>query len=101
MVSRRTAPGVIRQGTAGQLADHGTGYSANGESQFSRQSASAPVIKLGEGKRTHGRLIRDTEKELAKLEQREREEREPMRLAKIRANYCIKSAFLAKLKSEQ
>jgi hypothetical protein len=95
------ARGSIKVGTAGQLADHGTGYSANGESQFSRQSASAPVIKLSEGKRTHGRLIRENQKGLVRLQRRAYEERDPVALAKIKKDIAIKTAFIAKLQSEQ
>lgn len=39
---KRGCSGVFKTGTAREAADHGQGYSANGESQFSRQSASAP-----------------------------------------------------------
>ncbi len=49
VVVRRGCSGVIRHGSAKDLADHGTGYSANGESQFSRQAASAPNVNNSRG----------------------------------------------------
>jgi hypothetical protein len=100
-MAARRAPGIRTHGSAGQLADHGVGYSANGESEFSRAAASTPNIKLSAGKRTDGRLIRETERELRKLQQRAREERDPKKLEKISSNVTIKTGFLARLKLEQ
>ena len=87
----------IKHGTAAQLADHGVGFSANGESQWSRRSASVPKIALSRGTRTDGRLIREVERDLGKLRHQASIEREPVRLAKLRKNITIKSAFLKKL----
>src|ERR1700737_4954471 len=92
------APGVVKHGSAKNLADHGAGYSANGESEFSRQSAHAPNVSLKKGKRTDGRLIRETEKALRKLKYRASEERDPTRLMKLEKNIAIKSAFLDRLR---
>jgi hypothetical protein len=60
-----------------------------------------PRVKSNGVKRTLDQLISNTERELEWLNHQEHEEREPLRLAKIRNNFRIKSAFLAKLKSEQ
>ena len=92
------APGIVRHGTARNLADHRDGCSANGESEFSRQSAHAPNISLNKGKRTDGRLIRETEKALGKLKYRASEERDPKRIMKLEKNIAIKSAFLDRLR---
>jgi len=91
--------GVIKHGTAKEIAEHATGYAANGESQHSRQIAHVN-IKLGEGKRTNGRLIREQSGALAKLKHRATIEMDPERLAKIRKDIQIKSRFVAKLKSQ-
>jgi hypothetical protein len=92
------SPGVRRHGTARQEAEHDAAYSANGESQYSRQVASTP--KLGEGKRTDGRLIREQSGALAKLRFKASIEMDPARLAKIGKDIEIKSKFLAKLKGQ-
>ena len=89
--------GVVTHGTAKQNAEHSTGYSPNGESQHSRQIAHVN-IKLGESKRTDGRLIREQSGALAKLRFKASIEMDPARLAKIRKDIEIKSRFVAKLK---
>ena len=93
------APGVVRHGTAKQNAEHATGYSANGESMHSRQVAHVN-IKLGEGRRTSGRLIREQSGALAKLKYRMTVETDEDRLRKIRKDIAIKSKFVAKLKKQ-
>jgi hypothetical protein len=90
---------VFRNGTAKQIAEHATGYSANGESHHSRQIAHANV-KLGEGKRTNGRLIREQSKALVRLKLKATTEMDPARLEKIRLNIEIKTVFLAKLSGQ-
>jgi hypothetical protein len=92
-------PGVVTTGTARDLAEHDGGYSANGESQHSRQVAHAN-LRLGEGKRTSGRLIREQDGALAKLKYQASIEMDPAKLAKIIKNIGIKSAFVAKLKGQ-
>jgi hypothetical protein len=92
------ALGIIRHGTARNLADHDDGYSANGESEFSRQSARAPNVSLNKGRRTDGRLIRETEKALRKLKCKASEVDDPIRLMKLEKNIAIKSAFLDRLR---
>lgn len=72
------------------------GYSGSGSSQHSRQSAhGAP--KLGEGRRTNGRLIREQSRALEKLKFRASIENDTVRLAKVNKDIGIKTAFLSKL----
>lgn len=61
----------------------------------------ATNIRLGKGKRTDGRLIRETEGRLAKLVARLAIETDPERLAKVSLDVEIKTRFLEKLRSEQ
>jgi hypothetical protein len=65
---------------------------------FPRQSAHAPNFSLKKGKRTDGRLIRETEKALRKLKHQASEERDPTRLMKLEKNISIKSGFLDRLR---
>jgi hypothetical protein len=90
---------VRQHGTARDLAEHAVGYSANGESQHSRNVAQASV-RLGEGKRTDGRLLRETAKELAKLEHRLECETDPARRAKHAKNIAIKKIFLSRIEQQ-
>jgi hypothetical protein len=90
----------IRHGTAKDLSERADGFSANGESQFTRRSAASTNIKLGEGHRTSGHLLREMQVGLRKLRYQERNERDPIRLEKIRKNISIKSGFIATLKSQ-
>ena len=94
------AKGAIKGTSARDLAEHDEGYSANGEGEYSRRSASPPNIALSTGRRTSGRLIRENQHALRKLEQHARIENDPIRKAKIRKNIAIKSSFLAKLKGQ-
>jgi hypothetical protein len=103
----RVAPGVVRHGTAKNLADVGQGYSANGESEFSRQSAhSANAVKMRgnspktTGKRTTAEIIAQNETQLAKLRGNLLIENNPARIAKMKRDLEIKSAFVARLKAE-
>jgi hypothetical protein len=90
--------GVRQHGTARQSAEHDGGYSPNGESEHSRRSASTP--KLSVGRRTDGKLLREVERALRKLQFHAREETNSTKLAKIEKNIEIKSKFLAKLKGQ-
>jgi hypothetical protein len=100
-------PGVVRRGTARDLADHDAGYSANGESEHSRRAASAPNfttrshVARTKGKHTSADLIAENKSLLAKLRGEILTETNPARLAKLRRNLEIKSRFVAKLESEQ
>jgi hypothetical protein len=105
----RAAPGVVRHGTAKNLADVGQGYSANGESEHSRQSAHGGSDKRQRlttppkwvrGDLTVGELIEKNAKQLAKLNSHILLERDPDRKANIQKQAEIKSRFLARLKSE-
>jgi hypothetical protein len=92
-------PGVVRHGTARDLADKAMGYVASGTSEHTRQISHAN-IKLGDGKRTDGRLLRETAKELAKLEHKLTCETDPVRRAKCAKNVSIKRSFLAKIEKQ-
>jgi hypothetical protein len=100
MKSRAT----LTHGTAKNLADHGVGYTSNGESEYSRNSARpGRDINLADGgkrPRDDNRLLRETEKELAKLERSLARETNSIRLAKLRKNLEIKTLFIVRLKNE-
>jgi hypothetical protein len=99
-------PGVTSVGTARDLAEKGLGYAANGIGEYSRHSAHSQNIKLPgyvehgpkvRGPRAPGQLLGETIKALAKLERDARTERDLTRLAKLKKNIGIKSAFIARL----
>jgi hypothetical protein len=94
-------PTVIRGTSARDLAEHGLGYSANGESQYSRNAAAtAANIVLSKGKRTDGRLLRENENQLAKITRRLAIETDPAKIMKLRQDREIKTRFVNKLRSE-
>ena len=100
-------PGVVQQGTSRDLADHGEGYSANGESEHTRQSAHSHNIKLPSYREATPRvrgprsstsaLIAECTKALAKLKYDLTRTDDPIRLAKIKKNIAIKSRFIVKI----
>jgi hypothetical protein len=89
-------PKFIR-GTAREDANTAPGYVSSGEGAWSRHQANGPGINLTGGKRTDGRLIRETERNLQKLAKRIETARDPERLSKYRKDFQIKSAFLRRL----
>ena len=110
MVSK--APGVVRQGTADDLAKTGDGLSANGVSQYTRESAHAanrlktPSYRERRGQWTrteqekHAFLIRRSEIELGRLRDKLEATRDNDRRKKYSSDIAIKTGFIAKLKSE-
>jgi hypothetical protein len=103
------APGVTRTGTAKDLADRAVGYVSSGESMWSRNAASPGNIKLAgyqgnirkvRGPKSNEELIAEATKALAKLQRDVRAETNPVRLAKLRKNFEIKTRFIARLTSE-
>ena len=94
--------GVFRRGTAAELADHAIGFSANGESMWSRNSANPK----GDGKRNRRRSYSPEEEisvsktALAKLHQSAGTETDPVKLTKLRKNIEIKTRYIAKLGAE-
>ena len=101
------ARGAITRGTARDLADHGHGFSANGESEYSRRSARAPDVTMvghvakGHGPRTHAALIAENESQLAKLRGDILLTTDRVRLAKLRKSFEIKLRFVERLKKEE
>lgn len=103
----RRPPGVISQGTARQLAElPDAAYSANGESQFSRQSASTPNIRTqsyaprqqrADQKKTPEALLKFQRSALAKLRYDLSMAKDATKRAKIAKNIGIKSRFIATL----
>jgi hypothetical protein len=89
------ARGAFKHGKK-KNTDAEPGYSASGESQHSREAAHVN-IRLGEGKRTDGRLIREQSGALAKLKFKAEIEIDPAKLAKLQKDIAIKTAFVAKL----
>jgi hypothetical protein len=86
-----------------------TGYSANGESQHSRQVATGAKQKIEQqqrrswpqrGRRTLIELIAENATELEQLIDRSNRETDPERVRKIMRNIEIKQRFLATLRSE-
>jgi hypothetical protein len=102
----RAAPNVTRRGTAKELADLGHGYSANGESEFSRHSAHSANVKMRShapktrGARTTSDIIAQSESQLAKMRGDLMLENNPARIVKLKRDMEIKGAFVARLKSE-
>ncbi|SDI54382.1 MULTISPECIES: hypothetical protein [Bradyrhizobium] len=116
----RSAPKVFRHGSR-DPADHGVGYSASGTSEHSRHSAhraSATATTRdeperlvgarkveegrhhGRGKRTRWQLIEENHRRLGKIVERLKIETDPAVLEKLRKNFEIKTAFLARLRAE-
>jgi hypothetical protein len=115
MASRRAAPGVVRHGTARQLADVGIGYTASGAGEYTRQAAHAAAgIKMNShaprkdrgrdfpGKRyptmSLGEKIAFQASALAKLNIDLILETSAEKRAKIAKNVDIKTRFLERLK---
>lgn len=95
MKKRATQTGTAKEHADGVKPEHG--YMANGMSLWSHHAARPDHLDLHGGKRTDGRLIRDTERELQKLAKGISLERNPERLAKLRKNHAIKTAFLKRV----
>src|SRR5258708_6284543 len=97
-------PGVVRVGTARDLAEHEAGFSANGTGEFSRDAAHGNVklkgYSVGPGKlrgpRSLDELIAENIRELNKLRIKQREATGPER-DKITKAIMIKGAFVMKL----
>jgi hypothetical protein len=112
MASNR-APGVIRRGTASDLANLGVGYSASGASEHTRHAAHSTNTKLANYEEPKapvwtrtaleqlGEKIAKQAKFLAAFHVRLRTERDPERRAKIMKDIPIKARYLEKLKQEQ
>jgi hypothetical protein len=100
-------PGAVTHGTARDLADHGAGYSANGESQFSRQSAStadsvklpsyAPRQQRADKKKSPEALLKFQRSALARLRYDLSMATSTIRRQKIENNLAIKTRFIATL----
>ncbi|WMT75069.1 hypothetical protein [Bradyrhizobium sp. Ash2021] len=102
-------PNVHRGTTSRDLADHGVGYSASGESEFSRRAASVPNVKMPSyavskpklrGPLSRPEVIAENERELLKLRDRIRLATDPAKLAKLKKNLNIKMSFVEKLRAE-
>ena len=106
-------PRVFTVGTARDLADHAAGYSASGESEFSRQIAHSANVKLAgyvepkapqwtrTAREALGEKIAKQTQFLAALHMKLRFEPDEERRAKIRKNIEIKTRYLAKLVADQ
>jgi hypothetical protein len=111
---------TFKAGTARETAERGEGFSANGESQWTRNAAQPGNVKLNhygleEPKpwRPDGAKLRQREErmaraadiefnevEIAKMVARVQTETNPERRAKLRKNIGIKRRFVERLKSE-
>jgi hypothetical protein len=95
---------AFKAGTAREEAERAAGFSANGESQWTRGAArpadgiDRPGALKG-GHRTNERLIREVTRELNKLSEKIAVERDRERLIKLGKNYAIKEKFLARLRN--
>jgi hypothetical protein len=108
MKSRAT----LTKGTARESAEHGEGFSANGESQYSRRAAQPDNIKMRgfhEGERGTGKYrgprsiadnIRFIETELRQVQTALIHETAPERIAKLKKKIEIKTRFLDRLRGE-
>jgi hypothetical protein len=101
--------GVRRYGKAADLENATSGYVASGTSQFSRgaSSAKAPITSepIGEAtpkpRRSRLDLIRENRRELARVRQKLKTERDPIKIEKLRKSEYIKEFFLFKLEEAQ
>jgi hypothetical protein len=99
---------TVSRGTAKDHAERGEGFSANGESAFSRRVAHPDLVRMKGYVRprpqnshaAHAADIRFNEIEIEKMQRAMTVERNPVRLAKLARSIAIKSAFVEKLKSE-
>lgn len=105
----RKPPGVIRTGTARDLADHGVGYTANGESEHSRRAAqpgSNVTLRSGagllniKGRRTVELNLACNEVEVLRMKAALCTETNPTRRQKLVKNLEIKGAFCERLRAE-
>lgn len=104
-------PGVTQHGTAKQLADNGVGYTASGESEWSRQAASNGNAKMQSAEPDQVRgvfkskpkedLIYRNRHAIRKLARKMKTETDPIKLAKLKKHYEIKSMFLSKLEGSK
>jgi hypothetical protein len=107
------SPATLTVGTAREHAERGEGFSANGESQWTRNAAQPGNVKMRgfhenepgtspyrPGPRTTAENIRFNEIEIARMQNAARKETNPAGLAKLAKNIAIKSAFVEKLKRE-
>jgi hypothetical protein len=100
------ARGAIIRGTAEELANSATGYTASGESQFSRRAASAPLHDERSQRPVWKNVPRDqqiarTAKRVAKLKCDISLETDKNRRAKLEKDFELKSALLERLRAEQ
>jgi hypothetical protein len=107
----KAKPNVVIVGTAKALAGNGEGFSANGESQFSRRAAHPENVRMKgyvepprkRPPNAHAAHATDIKFNLIEIERMQRAmtvEKNPVRLAKLAKNVAIKRAFVEKLKSE-
>ena len=98
------ARSIIKRGTARDSAEHGVGYVASGESQYSRNVAASANIKLGgyaepeRDDKSIRSLIDHQEKLLKRLRENLAREINPERRAKLQKDYEIKTRFVMKLR---
>ncbi len=99
------------EGTAREAAERGEGFSANGESQWTRNAAQPGNVRMKgyeppprqRPPNPHARYaadIRFNEIEIERMQRAMTVEKNPVRLAKLARSIAIKSAFVEKLKSE-
>jgi hypothetical protein len=98
--------GVNLGTTSRALADHEDGFSANGESMYSRQAAHSTLnlpshVAKTKGKHSLPQLIAENQSQLATLRGNLLIESCPVKRAKIENSIGIKSRFLARIINEQ
>jgi hypothetical protein len=100
--------GLIKRGTADEIASAVGGFSANGESAWSRSAARSGKARDGEQDRpprpknlSRDELIARTTKRIAKLRCDISLETGAVRRAKLERDLAIKSELLTRLKAER
>lgn len=88
------APGIRREGTAKQLADHDRGYVASGEGQYSRRSAHAHDIKL------QHTLVPRMEKRILQSQSKLQTETDPIRRARLEKDIRTKREIIERVSNE-
>jgi hypothetical protein len=93
---------TFKSGTAREQAENASGFSANGESQWTRgaaRPADGLERTLKDGHRSNERLIMETKRALNKLSARIAVEKDRERLLKLGRDYAIKTKFLSRLEN--
>jgi hypothetical protein len=102
---------TLTVGTARDLADHGVGYVASGEGEYSRQSARPDQVRMNSyvppprwkpgQQHPNAKDIGFHEVAIETMQRRLTVEKDPKRIAKLKRDIEAKTKFVAKLRSQE